>query len=103
LPHASVARHVRVAVNVFPHVAFVTVLITAMLFVPQVSLALGASNVHGTVHSTVLLVGQVIEGGVVSTTVTVWLHCAWFPHASVARHVRVAVNVFPHVALVVVR
>jgi len=49
-----------------------------------------------------LFVAQVIEGGVVSTTVTVWLHCAWFPHASVARHVRVAVNVLPQVAFVTV-
>jgi len=63
-------------VNVLPQVAFVTVLKIVIVFVPHVSLALGASKLHGTVHSTVLFVAQVIEGGVVSTTVTVWLHCA---------------------------
>jgi hypothetical protein len=37
----------------------------------------------------------VSTGAVVSTTVTVWLHCALFPQASVARQVRVATKVFP--------
>jgi hypothetical protein len=71
LPQASVARQVRVALKVLPQVRFVVVLTMAMLFVPQVSLAVGASNVHGVVHSTVLPPTQVITGGVVSTTVTV--------------------------------
>src|ERR1039458_9502671 len=41
-------------------------------------------------------------GGVVSTTVTVWLHSAWLVHASTAVQVRVAVKVLPQVALVTV-
>src|SRR5437764_10110266 len=69
---------------------------------PQVSLALGASKFHATVHSTVLSATQVIVGGVVSTTFTVWLQSAWLLHASVARQVRVAVRVLPHCALVTV-
>jgi hypothetical protein len=76
LPHASVARQVRVALKVFPQAGFVTVPTITMLFVPQVSVAVGALKVQGAAHSTVLLLAQVITGGVVSTTVTVWLHAA---------------------------
>ena len=50
----------------------------------------------------VTLAEQVITGGVVSTVAIVWLHCAVLPQASVALQVRVATNVLPHVALVVV-
>ena len=43
-------------------------------FVPQqASSAVGLSNDHESPHSTTLLVAQVMTGGVVSTTVTVWL------------------------------
>src|ERR1043165_1361718 len=41
-------------------------------------------------------------GGSVSMTVTVWLPVAMLPQASVALKVRVATNVFPQVAFVVV-
>src|ERR1041385_7256023 len=41
-------------------------------------------------------------GGVVSTTVIVWLHCDELPQASVARQVRVAEKVLPHAGLVTV-
>jgi hypothetical protein len=102
LPQASVARQVRVAVSVLPQVLFVTVLTIVIVFVPQVSVAVGVSKVHGVVHSMSLPPAQVMTGAVVSTTVTVWLHDATLPHASVTRHVRVAVNVLPQVALVVV-
>jgi hypothetical protein len=41
-------------------------------FVPQQrSKFVGASKAHGVVHITVLLVGQNMPGGIVSTTVTV--------------------------------
>src|SRR6266404_3975849 len=63
--------------------------------VPQVSLALGGSKVQALVHSAVLLGTQVRVGGVVSTTVTVWLQSAVLPQASVARQVRVASKVLP--------
>ncbi len=54
-----------------------------MLAVPVID---GAIDVpHGTVNGC----GQVITGGVVSTTVIVWLQLVEFPHASIAVHVRV--------------
>jgi hypothetical protein len=39
-------------------------------------------------HWTATAPGQVIDGGVVSTNVMCWTHEEWFPHASVAVHVR---------------
>src|SRR5439155_515600 len=97
LPQASVARHVRVASKVLPQwpAVLVTVLRMVMVTVPQVSLAVGASKDQALVHSTVLLGTQVMVGGVVSTTVTFWLHSAVLPQASVARHVRVVSKVLP--------
>jgi len=93
LPHASTARQVRV-INC-GHVPLVTVLrtLTVTLVPLQVSDTPGASKLQALPHSAVLLVAHVSTGGVVSTTPTVWLHCAVFPHASVARHVRVALKV----------
>ena len=69
----------------------VTVLSTVMVtLVPQqTSEAEGASKLQAEPHSTVLLVAQVITGGVVSTTVTVWLQVLLLPQQSVACHVRV--------------
>src|SRR5213593_5287291 len=66
-----------------------------MVTLPQVSLAVGGSKDQALVHSTVLLGTQVMVGGVWSSTVTVWLHSAVLPQASVARHVRVAAKVLP--------
>src|SRR5438034_1347361 len=66
-----------------------------MVALPQVSLAVGASKDQVLVHSTVLLGTQVMVGGVWSSTVTVWLHSAVLPQASVARQVRVASKVLP--------
>jgi len=71
LPQASVARHVRVALKVLPQPEFVVVLRIVIVFVPQMSVAVGASNVHAAPASTVLFAAQVITGAVVSTTVTV--------------------------------
>src|ERR1051325_3672696 len=88
--------------NELPQVAFVVVLKTAMAFVPQVSVAVGASNVHALPHWTVLPWTHVMVGAVVSITVTGWLHVAWLPQVSIARQVRVAVNVLPQPALVTV-
>src|SRR5919109_785514 len=62
---------------------------------PQVSLAIGGSKDQTLAHSTVLSGAAVIVGLVVSTTVTVWLHSAVLPQASVARQVRVASKVLP--------
>src|SRR2546425_3862489 len=66
-----------------------------MVTLPQVSLAVGGSKDQVLVHSTVLSGTQVMVGVVGSTTVTVWLHSAVLPQASVARHVRVASKVLP--------
>src|SRR6187402_764957 len=60
LLQASKIRQVRVAVNVLPHEAFVDVPTISTRLVPQASASrMGGSNVQGTVHSTVLLVGQI--------------------------------------------
>src|SRR5262245_65464352 len=66
-----------------------------MVTSPQESVAVGASKDQALVHSTDLLPTQLMVGLVVSTTVTVWLHSAVFPQASVARQVRVASKVLP--------
>src|SRR5947199_272663 len=74
-----------------------------MWFVPQPSAgADGGSNVHAVPHSTVLFVAHVIVGGVVSTTVTVWLQVFVLLHASIAAQVRVAEKVLPQSGFVVV-
>jgi hypothetical protein len=69
----------------------VMVPVTRMVtFVPtQLSDAEGVSKVQAEPHWTVLLLAQVMTGGVVSTTVTAWLHDAVFEQQSVACHVRV--------------
>src|SRR5207237_629472 len=101
LPQASVTSQVRVALKVGAHSpALVTVVKTMMPFVPPMSQAVGRSKSHAAPNSTVLLVTQVMAGAVVSTTVTVWLHRLVLPQASVASHVRLAVKVWPQVALV---
>jgi len=89
LLQASVACQVRVMT--IGQIPLVTVLRMVMVtFVPlQLSLAVGASKVHGVLQLTVLLVAQVRTGGVVSTTVTVWLQVAVLLQASVAIQVRV--------------
>src|SRR6266704_434717 len=66
----------------------------AIVALPQVSLAVGASKDQVLVHSTVLLGTQMMVGVVVSCTVTFWLQSAVLPQASVARQVRVASRVF---------
>src|SRR3989442_13018052 len=95
---------VRVAVNVFPQRALVVVeRIARVTLAPSArSNATGSSNVHAVPHSTTRDGTQVSVGGVVSATVTVWLHVLLFPHASLACHVLVAVKWWPQSALVVV-
>src|SRR4051812_23154032 len=73
-----------------------------MVAVPQVSLAVGGSKVHGTLHSTDLLGAQTIVGGVRSTTVTIWLQVVLLPQRSLTLQVRIARKVLPHNRLVVV-
>ena len=74
----------------------------------QMSDATGAGNVTAAppesrgASATIISAGQEIVGGVVSTTLTVWLQKALLLHASVAFHVRVAVNVPPAITFVIV-
>src|ERR1051325_5620176 len=93
LPQQSVACHflIMTVEQGLLAAAFVKVPMTTMLtFVPQqMSDAVGGSKTQVLPHSTTLLLAQVITGGVVSATVTVWLHCAWFWQQSTASHVRV--------------
>jgi hypothetical protein len=57
-------------------------------FVQQLSVAIGRSKVHGVPHWTVLFVAQVSVGGMVSTTVTIWLQKLLLLQQSEATHVR---------------
>src|ERR1041384_3313081 len=97
LPQASVAFQVRVASKVLPQwpVRLVTVPTRVMVTLPQESVAVGGSKDQALVHSTALLGTTVMVGGVWSSTVTVWLHSAALPQASVARQVRIASKVLP--------
>jgi hypothetical protein len=62
----------------------VTVPITVIVrLVQQASVAVGASKLHAVPHGTVLLLAQCSPGGLVLTTVTVWLHVLLLPQASV--------------------
>ena len=89
LPQQSVACQVRVMDT--GQRPLVKVLSTVMVtFVPQqASKAVGSSKLQVEPHSTVLLLAQVITGGVVSSTVTVWLQVLLLPQQSVAFQVRV--------------
>src|SRR5262245_9772058 len=74
LPQASVATQVRVAAKEPPQAAFVTVLRMDIVTALQESVAVGASKLQALPCWAFLLAAQVIVGGVMSTTVTVWLH-----------------------------
>src|SRR5213594_94714 len=66
------------------------------MLVPPLSVVLGWSKLQAAPSWTVLLVVlQLITGAVVSMTLTVWLHWALLPQASVAAQVRVASKVLP--------
>src|SRR5439155_21350496 len=79
LPHRSVARQVRVMVRVGPQlIATESVKLIAAL--PQLSVAVATPVAFVVViagHSSVTEAGHAMTGGVVSITVTVWLHVAW--------------------------
>src|SRR5438046_1623518 len=64
--------------------------------VPPLSVAVGWSKLQAVPSWTVLLVLlQLMTGGMVSMTLTVWLHWALLPQTSVAAQVRVASKVLP--------
>jgi hypothetical protein len=76
---------------------------TRLVTAPQLSFAMMSNGLGAGIsasHCTVMFVGQIITGGVVSTMVTVCWQVAVLPQASVMRHVLVAVQVAPQDALV---
>jgi len=94
LPVQSVAVQVRVTLWTPGQAPGVSTSTKVTVAAPQVSLAVGAGNTGLAGHwigegAT----GQVIVGGVVSTTVMVWLQVANRPQASVAFEVRVMLPV----------
>jgi hypothetical protein len=100
LPHASVARYVRVIVMTQPFVTALSPTCVFAGFTVQLSDAdtafvftAGTSPVHCTVTGA----GHVIDGGVLSWTVIVWSQSVLFPQSSVARYVRVIVITQPFV------
>src|SRR5258708_30026348 len=98
-----VATQVRVATKVLPQVRLVKVLRTLIVFVRQVSLAVGVPKSSVAPHSLVWLAGQKVKVGlVVSTVEMVWVQVFVLPKASVASQVRVATKVLPQVRLVTV-
>src|SRR5437773_2103392 len=95
LPQQSVACHFRVIRLVHPDpVALVKVLIRVMVtLVPQqASYAVGGVKLHGVPQMTPTPEAQATSGGVVSTTVTVWLQVLVLPQQSLASHVRVILS-----------
>ena len=60
------------------------------MFVPsQISTAVGGMKFQGVPHSTITFAAQLMAGGVVSTTVSVWLQKDTFEQPSAADQVRV--------------
>src|ERR1043166_2145290 len=78
LVQGSAMVQMRLAVKLPPTSGLVLVLrMVIVTLVPlQASTAVGLSKVQAPVHWTVLLLAQVMTGGVVSTTVMVWLQVA---------------------------
>src|ERR1051325_9858823 len=91
LPQWSAAVQVRVTVNNCGHEpGAVTSANVTTGFGSHASCTSGAGKTGVFGHSIgEIVAGHVIAGGVVSTTVIVWLHDAWLPQWSVEVHVRV--------------
>src|SRR5580765_282180 len=95
----SYASQVRTAVKALPQTDerfVVVVAIRIVTFVPsQASRAMGGSKLQAVPQLTFLALLQTKSGGVVSTTVMVWLQRARLVHWSVASQVRVALMPLP--------
>src|ERR1043166_857100 len=94
LVHGSAMVQMRLARKVPPTSGLVLVLRMVMVtLVPlQASVAVGLSKLQALPHWTVLLLAQVMTGGVVSTTVMVWLQELLLPQMSLTSQVRVATS-----------
>jgi hypothetical protein len=106
LPQSSVARHVRVIVYSCGHAPPTVTSVDVMVGVAsQLSVAVAVPFAPpGAVlaeHWMVRLAGQVITGGVLSSTTMICVHELELPQSSIARHVRVMVNSCGHVPPVV--
>lgn len=96
LPQSSDAVHVLVSVYDCPQVpGNVSVTMVKATVASQASIAIAKPNEGVVPHSIGLTtIGQVITGGVVSSTLMVCMHTLVLPEASVAVQVRVIVNAF---------
>ena len=91
-PHASVAVHVLVIVYSLGQLPGTVTSAKVNVGVPQLSVAVGVTQVGVPEHSIDAGPGNAeITGGVVSTTLNTWDAFVTFPHASVAVHVLVMV------------
>ena len=100
-PQSSVTVQVRVIVSVLPHPA-TDASLEVIATLPQISLPVAvpfAAMLVSAGHSKVTSGGQLMNGGIVSTTVMICSQLTARPHSSVAVHVRVIDSVFPHPAM----
>ena len=89
---------VPVPVPVWLQLSGVKTSLKVMVVLPQMSDPVAMPVASGEVdipHSTVASGGQTMAGGVVSTTVMIWVQVLVNPHSSVAVQVRVMVPVLP--------
>src|SRR5260370_5276338 len=101
LPRESTPLNSRHTSKSLPHVYLNKMLRTLIVFVPQVSLAVGVPKSSAVPHSLVWLAGQKVKVGlVVGIGAIVWMEVLVLPQASVATQVRVATKVLPQVKLV---
>jgi hypothetical protein len=106
LLHASVARYVRVTVYLLVHETFDVTSLTKLTVTPPLQLSdavtePGAGCGTWPAHVTVEFAGHEINGATLSLTVMICEHVAVLLHASVALYVRVTVNLFAQLVLLV--
>ena len=102
LPQASVVVQVRVTLRALAQAPAVVTSANVSVVVPQASVAVGVTNTGEAGHSIVVGPGKAeMLGGVVSTTLIVWLAVALLPQASVAVQVRVTLRALAQAPAVV--
>jgi hypothetical protein len=106
LLHRSVARKVRVTVNLLTQVTLLVTSPTKLIVAAPLQLSVAVTPVVvcagiALAQVTVVFAGQLILGATLSLTVIVCAHVALFPHKSAALNVRVMVYLLAHVALLV--
>ena len=102
LPQRSVAVQVLVILNSFGHEPLVVTSANVNVGTPQLSVAVGVAKDGVAEHSIVVGAGKPeMTGGVVSSTLMVWVAVVVLPHRSVAVQVRVMLYSFGQEPLVV--